>query len=386
MTAHVLLCGPADPAQFFPGVSDLPEGHSRIPVLSTLAHGLIRSGYRVSAVSLSMNVEDRWTYSDGDLDLTLVPQRTRARSRALDGFRAERVQLAEEVRRSAGASIIHAHWTYEYAWAAMNDPRPTVTTIHDAPLTVLKTYKDAYRFLRWLLAWRVRLGLSTVSAVSPYLASRWRSEMRWVGDVPVIPNISPWPSEPRQVVRGTKVVSIGNADPRKNIASLVRAMPAILGRHPEASLVLIGPGLSRDGRFARDFGDLGGRIQWLGDTSRERVRQELRTARLAVHPSLEESQGIVLLEAMSQGVPVVAGHRSGAVGWTLGDAGHLVNVRDPQAIADGVSAVLHSPDWQLRMSQSGLSRVEGEFGERTVVEQYLALYRAVLQKEPGQWQ
>lgn len=374
---NVVLCGPVDPAQLYPSEPYLPAGQNNSPVLSTLASALRDRGFTVSIVSLSPEVTAAWSHSADGIDLTLLPQRTRARDRAADFFGQERKLIARELRRVPG-DLIHAHWSYEYAWAALSDGRPVLTTVHDAPFTVLKTHRDAYRLLRYMLAWRVRLKMGAVSAVSPYLATQWCREMFWRDDVPVVPNMSPLPvSDPPRTI-GNTLVSIGNADPLKNVRSLLTALPAVIRQHPDTTLALIGPGLGPTDELASAVGDFDGRIEWMGQCDRPTVQAAIRRSRAMVHPSLEESQGVALLEAMSQGVPVIAGRDSGAVPWTLGEAGLLVDVRDPAALASAICGLLADSSTQERMSEMGRSRVVDVFSETAVVDGYIQLYGNVV--------
>ena len=189
---HVLLCGPAEPAQIFNCVDQhvLLPGLGGVPV-NLLARALASRGWQVTVVSTSPHVAESWRHREADTEVVLVPMRIRARERALDLFKVERRALTDEIRRQR-PDIVHAHWTYEFARAALASGLPTLVTAHDAPLTILRHLRDPYRMARLAMALRVRAKHPPLTAVSPYLAERWRREMGWHSEIAVIPNITPF--------------------------------------------------------------------------------------------------------------------------------------------------------------------------------------------------
>ena len=96
-----------------------------------------------------------------------------------------------------------------------------------------------------------------------------------------------------------------------------------------------------------------------------------------VSPSLEESFGMTLIEAIMQGTPVVGGSASGAVPWVLnfGEAGELVNVQDPASIAWGITRSL---DVDESTRKARYDYVHENFSLGHVVDRYEAKYCSVL--------
>jgi L-malate glycosyltransferase len=94
-----------------------------------------------------------------------------------------------------------------------------------------------------------------------------------------------------------------------------------------------------------------------------------------LHPALEESFGAVVAEAMAVGLPVVAGVRSGAVPWVAGDAGQLVDVADPDAIAGALLGLFESPQRMSRMAERGQAQASSRFGAKAVSALYEDAYR-----------
>lgn len=189
---HIALVGPLHApalAHHLNNSADIPDGPPT-PV-NELAEGLLALGHRVSLYTQLPAATTTTRLSGDNLDVTFIPYRTRARSRALDFFKYERRALERELEDST-ADIVHVHWTYELAIAALKSgKKPLLVTAHDAPLTILRRMPDAYRLIRTAMAIRARLGIRDLTAVSPYLAKSWRRTMLYRRPIPVISNILP---------------------------------------------------------------------------------------------------------------------------------------------------------------------------------------------------
>jgi glycosyltransferase involved in cell wall biosynthesis len=174
----------------------------------------------------------------------MVPARKRARTLGLTQFNQEIKSMAK-VMESIQFDVLHAHWTYEFAIAALKTDRNAIITAHDAPLTIFRWALDPYRFLRLIMAIRVRLFARNLTCVSPYLAEKWKSEMFWKKTISVIPNICPFPSidQVNQFSNSAKIITIGDSSKRKNIKNLVLAMREIRKVIPVATLEIFGHGL-----------------------------------------------------------------------------------------------------------------------------------------------
>ena len=134
------------------------------------------------------------------------------------------------------------------------------------------------------------------------------------------------------------VLSLGTLEPRKNHERLVGALESIWDRRPGfPDLVLAGgtgwgmPGF--DERLSRSRHS--DRIFRLGWVTSERATALLRGARLLAYPSLYEGFGLPALEAMAEGIPVVASSSS-SLPEVVGDVGLLPDPLDPVAIAAAI--------------------------------------------------
>jgi glycosyltransferase involved in cell wall biosynthesis len=173
------------------------------------------------------------------------------------------------------------------------------------------------------------------------------------------------PTAPRG--REHRIVAVGRLVPRKGFETMIRAM-----RHlPDTELVIVGgPDKSeldsdveatRLQRLAGQL-NLADRVHLYGSVLREEMPMLLRSADVVAATPWYEPFGIVPLEAMACGVPVVASAVGGMLD-TVEDTvtGRLVPPREPRALADAIAPIL---------SQPRLGRMLGEAGRRRVCERY----------------
>ena len=387
---HIALIGPCAPsdlmdlldkeertrAQSFPGYQGIP--------VSALARELVHRGHQVSVVSTSDKADCPESFHGESLAIHVVPSQQRPRERARKLWAHERKAMSE-LLQELKPDVVHAHWTYEFALAALATRLPTLVTAHDAPFTILHHYRDPYRAVRLVMALWVRAKRPPLTAVSPYLAERWRREMGWHSDIAVIPNITPF--KPCDGVRdsppGQRVVTIADGGRLKNVRAALEAWPFVLRSFPDAELHLIGEGLgpSEDLALWADHHSLLPQTVWHGRVDRDKVRNEIESATALLHPSLEESQPMVLLEAMALGVATVGGLASGGVPWTIGEAGVLTDVRLPAEMAATVIDLLGDPERCRNLGEAGKRRVADVFSPEAVASAYEKQYAAVLKKK-----
>ncbi len=169
------------------------------------------------------------------------------------------------------------------------------------------------------------------------------------------------------------ILSVARQYPRKNTVALLRALPAVLRRVPAARLRVVGggPELPRLREEASKLG-LEGHVRFLGPLpSREQVRAQYRHAHVFCLPSLQEGFGIVFLEAMASGLPVVA-LRAAAVPEVVrhGRTGLLTAPGDDGALANALAHLLERPTLRARLGRAGRDRAR-RFAWPWVAERFL---------------
>ena len=174
------------------------------------------------------------------------------------------------------------------------------------------------------------------------------------------------------------IMHISNFRPVKNIEAVVAVFAGIVPR-VKSRLVLIGDGpeLARADAIARELG-IYDRVNFLGN--QEFIEELLPAADLFLLPSHHESFGLVALEAMSAGVPVIATNQGGPV--EVIDDGRTGYLRAPDDVPGMVSAALEVLGDRARAIHMGEAarRVAVEtYDTDRVVPRYVDFYRATLE-------
>lgn len=171
------------------------------------------------------------------------------------------------------------------------------------------------------------------------------------------------------------VLAVGTVEPRKDLPGLVAAFDQIAGDDLDVRLVLAGPdgwgvdALEEACAKARHQ-DRILRLGWVDDDERAAL---MRGATIVAYPSVYEGFGLVPLEAMAAGVPVVS-TRAGAIPEVVGTAAELVEVGDVDALAGAIAALLADEGRRAELVAAGHKR-RARFRWETTVDDIAALYR-----------
>jgi glycosyltransferase involved in cell wall biosynthesis len=171
------------------------------------------------------------------------------------------------------------------------------------------------------------------------------------------------------------VLALGTVDPRKDLPSLVEAFTEVGSRDPDLRLVIAGSeGMGSDALDrAVAASSLQRRIVRLGHIDDRQRLALLRGATVVAYPSRYEGFGLVPLEAMAVGVPVVT-TAAGAVPEVVGDAAVVVPVGDAPALAEGLRSVLQDEALARRLVDAGEVRVR-RFPWSATVDGVVGIYR-----------
>ena len=176
---------------------------------------------------------------------------------------------------------------------------------------------------------------------------------------------------------GKTVLFLGRYDePRKGMAVLVDALPGLVEHFPGIQVLIVGRGDEDDLRSKA--GGLAGHLRFLGQVDDAAKASALRSADAYCAPNTGgESFGIVLVEAMAAGTPVVASdlHAFQRV-LRDGDAGRLVPVGDGAALAAGLVAVLDDDQLAKRYVAAGTEAVR-RYDWSVVANQVMRVYETV---------
>jgi glycosyltransferase involved in cell wall biosynthesis len=184
----------------------------------------------------------------------------------------------------------------------------------------------------------------------------------------------------------TVLISVGRLAPEKNWDTLVRAFAKVHEKHPETRLVLIGDGTARSSleELAAELG-ISERVTFTGAVPFQEIPRYLKAADVFAFASVTETQGLVTIEAMAAGLPVVAVNGPGTRDIVEpGKQGFLVE-NDPDALAKGINKLLSDRQRIKRMSNSALKKAR-TFDVNQLGKQLLGVYeKAIQDKKENQY-
>lgn len=229
-----------------------------------------------------------------------------------------------------------------------------------------------------------------VTAPSRFLAQDFSSALGWSPEhIQVVPNpVSPallehmGPIQTDALRAPALVLYAGRLEHCKGVLPLLRSVRAVAAEFPDLRYVLAGsahPSISvQQVQQLLDQQQIRAHVELLGHVPWSQLCELYRRATLFVMPSLYESFGISIIEAMAFGVPVLA-TTAGGIPEVVehGVTGILVPPNDPEALAEETARLLRSPDLRRRLAQAGRERVLALFSVERVAEQMLAAYQRV---------
>jgi glycosyltransferase involved in cell wall biosynthesis len=276
-------------------------------------------------------------------------------------------------RRLAAGGVFHA------VQPALVPSGRTVVTCHDLIPSFFPEYLAGVGRAGQALAYRHFLrrlaGAQLVLTPSHETAD---DVVAQVGVDPARVRVVPWgPPEPATPLgpapEGPYVLYAGAIEPHKNAAL---AVEAIARTRPGIRLVMTGTWSARRLerlRTAAERAGAGGRVDWMGLVSPERLAAVRAAALAALVPSRKEGFGLPVLEAMAAGVPVLASDTP-ALREVGGDAPIFLPANDPSAWTEAIATLASDPAMREAHAKAGLRRA-GTFSWRRTAEAVAAAHR-----------
>lgn len=248
--------------------------------------------------------------------------------------------------------------------------------------------------------WAARIIAATPAEYSQLLWL-YRVKRRKVEIVPPGVNLNrfhPAPQEEAKAAIGLSLskkllLFVGRIEPLKAVDSILEAMALIRKDHPElladTCFAVIGgdpdnPGDSELSRLMHlsDRLELNRVVDFLGAKDQSLLPDYYAAATAVIMPSDYESFGMVALEAMASGTPVIATEVGGLAHVVQnGKTGFLVPVREPAALAERIMALLASDELRQQMSQNAVEAARA-YGWPAIVDRLLPIFEAVVREHP----
>ena len=191
------------------------------------------------------------------------------------------------------------------------------------------------------------------------------------------------PLRQRLGLRGNVAIFAGRLDPQKSLPVLIDAWTIVASRLSDATLLPVGGGdQTEELKRLVQQRNLSARVLFCAE--QPDVLPYLQAADLFVLPSLAEGMSNALLEAMACGLPCVATRIGGNLELIRdGDNGRLVEPNDPSRLAEALLEMLGDGEGSHRMGLAARQTVEERYAMPRITEQYLHLYRELLNGTAG---
>lgn len=357
-----------------------PIGGGAGMVLADLSRELVRLGYEIDIVTAAWEGLPEREDVDG-LRVHRIPcgrkRRIAPSIRELWGYVQAAPGYALSLMRNSDYGLIYGTCILPGGFVARELHRRTglpyivTTSGSDVPGHNPRKFGLAHRLTRPI--WRrVIKDAAVVTCQSEYLAGRIRAAFG--GPVPnlrIIPNgidtesIRPRPVEERE----KRILAVGRIEEAKGYQYLIQAM-AGLDTDYRLEIVGDGPYLEKLRSMAVELGVPVTFHGWI-DKSTGGLRELYETSAIFAHPSLAESFGLVVLEAMLAGLPAVV-VRGGGAAELVGAASIQVPPADVRGLGDALSELIHDAAKRQELGSAARLSAESEFGWGQVAERFSA--------------
>ena len=299
--------------------------------------------------------------------------------------------------------VIHAHWPFPHAYIALGAAKlfriPLVLNFHGAELLLIRKKKWVKPLLKFAIgqaqavfanssftAGKIKALRNVDVEWSPYGTTlETKDERRETGEISAEPTQAPHP------VNGKfKILFVGRHIERKGICYLIEAAKYLPRDQFEIRIVGVGDLTDKLKAQAAEVSTApdSANIVFTGKLSPEALANEYRTANVFTLPAIVDSKGdteglgVVLIEAMELGLPVVASNVGGIPDVVVdGVSGILVPEKDPQALANAYKRLAAEPELQKQLLEGARKRIDESFNWSKIVKRQIAVYEKIKNKK-----
>jgi glycosyltransferase involved in cell wall biosynthesis len=272
------------------------------------------------------------------------------------------------------ADIVHAHaYGYFPTYACIFSNKPTVITTHSDPAAKIYPFWDLSRSISLKLCNHV---IATTQMEKLHLTKRGVNSKK----ITVVPNgitMRPLNATKRNNPCSRTILCLARLDYfHKGQDILLQAMAKVLSKIPDAKLWVVGAGsdLAKLKELTTRL-KIGDSVEFKGRINEARKLFLLENCQVLCVSPRTESFGIIYLEAMACGLPIVT-TMVGGIPEVVGDSALLVPPNDPSALADALIQVLTNGRLADNLSKKGLERAK-QFDWDILVKKYEKLYEQI---------
>lgn len=362
-----------------------PPSDTYSPMISELINVLLRLGHKVVAYTTSSSIEKEMVYEGENLTICIAKKHKKASFSLLTFYYFERKALARFMKKYP-VDIINAQWSYEYGWSALDSGIPTIITLHDIARIVYQYFRDRFRYGRWIIndivLWKSKYLIANSDYTFDNLTKKQQKKSVVISNYynPVLEK-----SFQTHLDKQPYIISVCTFDQRKNIPNGLQAFQILRKKFPHYQYYLLGTGMKTYGQPYAIAHGLADGVQFFENTPFEEIIPLIRNASVLLHPSLEESFGLAVLEAMIVGTPVVGGDKSGNIPYLLKhrERGMLCDVNNPQEMADCVMELLGNKSLSDQIISNAHQFGKENFSMNVIIPKLIKYYKEVLKIEKG---
>jgi glycosyltransferase involved in cell wall biosynthesis len=316
-------------------------------------------GVEVHVITLSPHISSGKDVQEGRVTVHYLPSRL---PRFLASLGFDQWQVIKKIRE-INPDVIHAQMTapvYGLPAALTGNAGRVILTVHGIVREESKTWKGITGRLKGaiygLMEDYALSHIPLIIAITPYVKRKIKPRTKSNPHVIPIGIVKDYYAA-HGVEKEGRLLFVGGIEPRKGIIHLLEALTLLKGRK-NLSLHIVGG--VRDWACKRQLEDymqkngLEDIVSFEGVKAHKHLISEYAACSVFILPSSEESEGIVLLEAMAMGKPVVAS-RAGGIPDVVKDGvnGYLVPYADSRALAEKIALLLDSRKLRLKIGMGG---------------------------------
>jgi len=289
--------------------------------------------------------------------------------------------------------VIHAHWPFPHAYIALGAAKlfkiPLVLNFHGAELLLIRKKKWVKPLLKFAIG-----QAQAVFANSSFTAGKIKAlrnvDVEWSPYGTTLESGSTSAGNggtsaivPHPVNGKFKILFVGRHIERKGICYLIEAAKHLPRDQFEIRIVGVGDITDKLKAQAAEIADAA-EIIFTGKLSPEELANEYRTANVFTLPAIVDSKGdteglgVVLIEAMELGLPVVASNVGGIPDVVVdGVSGILVPEKDPEALAGAYRRLAADPGLVKQLLEGAQKRIAECFSWDKIVERQIGVYKKI---------
>ena len=375
------------------------QGDFRVPFILEAAKAVQRKGNQVRILTMHQpgSLEHEWIDGIEIFRIRYLPEKHESLQKDAAGIPAawDRgitarlklipffLALALAIPTNAkGYNIIHANWSLAGLAAVISKPLhrlPVITTVQGSDIYKVHDKPIIRNVIRFALK-----SCNKVIALSADLAKSTEALGIKKEKVIVIPNginLDHFPLGD-QTNRLNQVIYVGSLIHRKGVMTLIQAVAKVHAQLPGLQLLVVGEGDQR--------AELEEKVRQLqledvvlmpGPKSQKDVSHLIRQSKLFVLPSIEEGQGVVLVEALASGTPCVGSRVGGIPDVITPDVGKIVEAQDVEGFACAIESYVNNDVIWRKASQNARERAEYEYDWNKLAEKIVAVYQSALDQD-----